>query len=263
MHAVQYIVQHQNSSLAQPAIDEEVDNELLGIKIQHASDADVENLSENGYFDNLEGSQTKNCPSPLLGHSLKRGSFIRKQTSFAKTDIKSETDQAEASHDSFSVGPKHKYGIKQVFFKNKDVNQNDANVMPSQEHDSIHITKHCGGVTGTINAFPNKKFSSVTPKMVGMLTLEQRKVKVGNYLMKKANRNTHSNVRYKCRQNLANQRFRFQGRFVKLEDLPSHGKHLIIDLNGKRLLKPIFRIDKVNKRDLKQLRHELQATQTK
>lgn len=90
-------------------------------------------------------------------------------------------------------------------------------------------------------------------KMVGMLTVKQREVKVKNYLLKKLKRNSKNNVRYKCRQNLAKQRFRFQGRFVKLEDLPKHGNGLIIDINGKKLLKPIFKVDRVPKKHIQSI----------
>lgn len=85
-------------------------------------------------------------------------------------------------------------------------------------------------------------------KMVGLLTEQERQVKVQRYLEKKQKRKGERNVRYGCRQDLAQKRFRFQGRFVKFEDLHLFSKDYIIDFNGRRLIKPVFRICKLRKR---------------
>lgn len=85
-------------------------------------------------------------------------------------------------------------------------------------------------------------------KMVGLLTAQERQLKVQRYLDKKQKRKGEYSVRYGCRQDLAQKRFRFQGRFVKFEDLHLFSKDYIIDFNGRRLIKPIFRICKLRKR---------------
>jgi len=48
---------------------------------------------------------------------------------------------------------------------------------------------------------------------------EQRHNKIIRYWTKKLNRSIHKKVRYDCRQDLANKRFRYQGRFIKREEL--------------------------------------------
>ena len=52
------------------------------------------------------------------------------------------------------------------------------------------------------------------PKLIGNLTLDERKKKVEKYLEKKRSRKW-TQIRYKIRKNLADQRQRNQGRFVK------------------------------------------------
>ena len=74
--------------------------------------------------------------------------------------------------------------------------------------------------------------------------------KVNRYWEKKISRSNHKQVRYGCRQNLAKQRFRHQGRFIKKEDRDKLDPDQIYDPNVHKMprIKPIFKISKEHNR---------------
>lgn len=83
---------------------------------------------------------------------------------------------------------------------------------------------------------------------IGLLSKSERKERVSKYLRKKKMRNNKKReVKYQCRKELANQRYRFQGRFIKLEDLPEMQDKYIIDERNKKIIKPIFHTEKVDR----------------
>ena len=82
----------------------------------------------------------------------------------------------------------------------------------------------------------------------GGLTYEQRSEKIKKLWEKKRAKKTQTQkfVRYECRKNLAEKRFRYQGRFVKLEQLALLDPELVFNPSSKpeHKTKPIFKVHK-------------------
>ena len=151
--------------------------------------------------------------------------MVRKQTSFAMTDVKSECNSTnEQGHQA----------VKQPHSNNSVDSFYDSEVILQS---NIQKSSPAGCKLQTENSV----------KMVGLLTASERKVKVQRYLDKKKRRRGEKAVRYECRQDLASKRFRYQGRFIRFEDLHKFKGKLIIDYTERKLIKPIFQVTKVRK----------------
>lgn len=259
---------HLQSSLVKNSYDSVVANcQNLGgaqTSARNGKDATWKNLIEpsNSYqpeviINSIEGEaddatcsnlQLSNCGynALLTVSKLSCRKSIRKQTSFAKTDVKSNADSCDDLQHSMADNSHLKS------FQN-DIKLSEEHGVCSEatKHKILYHFDDCDFVKARIDE--GEKYDRISgtqrpTKMIGKLTESERKAKIEAYLLKKRKRLGNSTVKYHCRQNLAKERFRFQGRFVRLEDLPMHGKHLIIDFDGKKLLKPIFSIQRVDKR---------------
>ena len=91
---------------------------------------------------------------------------------------------------------------------------------------------------------PARKMSVGDGPTVGLLTREERMVKVQRYLSKKRERKNKAKVRYSVRQDQARTRYRFQGRFMRAEELAKLPANYILDRKNKKVIKPIFDIER-------------------
>uniref|UniRef100_A0A7S3NVU2 CCT domain-containing protein n=1 Tax=Euplotes crassus TaxID=5936 RepID=A0A7S3NVU2_EUPCR len=141
------------------------------------------------------------------------------------TDVKSECNSTNEPVNQTTKSPDHNDSIHNF--------DDSEEILPSSVKNSPLIG--CKNNTKT------------SEKMVGLLTASERKLKVQRYLDKKKRRRGEKSVRYECRQDLASKRFRYQGRFIRFEDLHKFKGKLIIDYTERKLIKPIFQITKVSR----------------
>jgi hypothetical protein len=175
---------------------------------------------------------------------MKNKKSIRKQTSFAATDEKSDNYTADDIFGSQNV---------RITQQSQTLESIDDDGMLMHSNAPKRAVKIYSIDPPHMDDDDNKNKPSLSNsieknvKMVGLLTEAQRMIKVQHYLDKKKTRFSENNVRYGCRQQLASNRFRFQGRFIRIEDLHKFKGKFIIDYYGKRLLKPIFDIVKTKR----------------
>lgn len=215
-------------------------------------DAAIKNLSTNSEF-NFDGeghchSHKNNMHEDnTIPPKVKGKKPVRKQTSFAQTDIKSENLSIDEQIACNNFQLTH-YGQSGSLMESID-----GNLQAKKKYEEVIIPEnnealsYSSGLTTNQENLSKNETSHPTAKMVGLLTAKERQIKVQRYLDKKKKRKGENNVRYGCRQDLAHKRFRFQGRFIKSEDIHKLKGNYIVDFNGKRLLKPIFKIEKVSK----------------
>jgi hypothetical protein len=175
---------------------------------------------------------------------MKNKKSIRKQTSFAATDAKSDNYSADDIFGSQNVRiTQQSQTLESIDDDGMLMNSNaPKRVIKNYSIDSPHMDDDENNNKSNLSKSIEKDV-----KMVGLLTEAQREAKVQHYLDKKKTRFSENNVRYGCRQQLASNRFRFQGRFIRIEDLHKFKGKFIIDYYGKRLIKPIFNIVKTKR----------------
>jgi hypothetical protein len=176
---------------------------------------------------------------------MKNKKSIRKQTSFAVTDAKSDNYSADDIFGSQNVRiTQQSHTLESIDDDGVLIHQN----VPKQAIKIYNIdSSHMDVDDENKNKLNLSNSIEKDVKMVGLLTEDQRMTKVQHYLDKKKTRFSENNVRYGCRQQLASNRFRFQGRFIRIEDLHKFKGKFIIDYYGKRLLKPVFDIVKTKR----------------
>lgn len=197
-------------------------------------------------FNNLVETSTQQTMGTSYGEKfMKNKKSIRKQTSFAVTDEKSDNYSADERIPSHHTETLHQNLILESIEDEGEID--NANV-------ASKAIKSYSMESSNMDYVENRNISNLSNyinnevKMVGQLTEAERQIKVNHYLDKKKRRLGENNVRYGCRQQLASKRFRFQGRFIRIEDLHKFKGKFIIDFYGKRLLKPIFSIEKIKRR---------------
>jgi hypothetical protein len=173
---------------------------------------------------------------------------VRKQTSFAKTEVISEEGSdnemfiSNNFHLLWSLPFATKFNGEKIMIQSRERHRD----YPSEELEGKH--SYSSQFPTEQDDFCVQKEPEVQVKMVGLLTEQERKAKVQLYLDKKKKRKKMWRVRYVCRQGLAHERFRYQGRFIKYDELYKFKNKCIIDYEGRRLLNPIFKIEKTKRR---------------
>lgn len=186
----------------------------------------------------------------VSGDSCSRGpkKSVRKQTSFAKTEAKSEVCsiddlQCQSNFQLVRLNPLE-ISTRKLDGNGGDLIEDDRSDTPT----IIDSLSYSCEISTNQEASHMKNDPQASSKMVGLLTAKEREVKVRLYLAKKRTRMTHGKVKYECRQDLAQRRFRFQGRFIKSEDIHKLKGKLIIDFNARKLLRPLFKVERFNRK---------------
>ena len=96
------------------------------------------------------------------------------------------------------------------------------------------------------SSMSNNSFRSANSLGSSAHAIETKNTKIKAYWMKKARRTSEKKVTYRCRQSLAKQRFRYQGRFIKKEELDKLDPNEIYNPNERQVpkTKQIFKITK-------------------
>lgn len=224
--------------------------------IAHLLQTKLTQRSKEEDLDNWENSNLKDYQAPpdyLSPYSgvkkydevnSKSKKPVRKQTSFAVTDARSRNESLdEIPFQAFAepleapfVDP---HPIGTVSDRSGQVSQPGVR-SPREEGDSSSSNMT------TDQEFHRKVVQPASDaKMVGLLTAKERARKVKRYLEKKRRRKLGHTVRYESRKDLAHERFRFEGRFIRYEDLHKFQGNYLIDYKEKKLVKPVFKIVKI------------------
>jgi len=137
-----------------------------------------------------------------------------------------------------------------------DIDNVTINVIKPPETDkslneSDNLSVSCSSNGGKSHNNFRQRDASFSSRSRSNKSMDVRNAKILNFWAKKAKRQQSLNksvqkVRYGCRQNLAKQRYRHQGRFIKKEELEKLDPDQIYDPSRANMprLRPTFRIHK-------------------